>query len=79
MHFARYHGYCIDSTMELSEATSYEVPSSNIYQDPGIDKEAIYQCFNTMRFQKLKSKDITYVRTFIISYVASYLNLYYCN
>jgi len=49
--------------MELGEATSYEVPTSSIYQDPGINEEEIYQYFDTLRFQKLRSKDITYVRT----------------
>lgn len=64
MHYAKYHDYYnidVDSTAELTEATVYEVPRSSIYQDPGIDEEAIYQCFDTMRFQKLRSKDITYV------------------
>lgn len=59
--YYNYFNTHIDPTMESSEAAIYEVPRSGVYQDPGVDEEEIYQCFDTMRFQRLKSKDITYV------------------
>ena len=59
-HYAEYHNYFNTGT-DPDEATVYEVPTSSIYQDPGTDEEAIYQYFDTMRFQKLRSQDITYV------------------
>ena len=64
MHYAKYHDYFntdVELTMELSEASNYEVPRSTIYKDPGIDEAAIYQWFDTMRLQKLSSKEIMYV------------------
>ena len=80
MHYAKYHDYLntdvntdylntdVEPTMELGEASNYEVPRS-IYKDPGIDEKAIHQWFNTMRLQKISSKSITYVRTLIKFYI----------
>lgn len=60
VHYAKYHNYLnTDHDDDPTEATIYEVPISSVYQDPGMDEEAIYQCFDTMGFQKLRSKDIT--------------------
>ena len=64
VHYAKYHNHPNTDT-DPTEATVYEVPtSSSVYQDPGTDEEAIYQYFDTMRFQKLRSQDITYVSMF---------------
>ena len=62
VYHAKCHNYVnidVSPTVETSEATAYEIPRSSIYQDPGNDEEAIYKCFDTMKFQKLRSKGIT--------------------
>ena len=36
----------------------YEVPNEQIYQDPGINKEKIYEWFEKKKYRKLRSSDI---------------------
>ena len=65
LRYANYYSHFntdVEATMELSEASNYEVPiaRSTIYKNPGTNEEELYQWFDTMEFQKLSSKDIKY-------------------
>ena len=64
LRYANYYSHFnadVEATVELSEASNYEIPRSTTYKDPGINEEALYQWFDTMEFQKLSSKNIKYV------------------
>ena len=36
----------------------YEVPNEQIYEDPGVNKEKIYEWFEKKKYRKLRSSDI---------------------
>ena len=38
--------------------TPYEIPNEAIYEDPGVQKEKIYEWFDKKKFRKLQSTDI---------------------
>ena len=36
----------------------YEIPNEQLYQDPGVNKEKIYEWFEKKKYRKLRSSDI---------------------
>ena len=46
-------------TVENQTPTPYEVPNETIYEDPGVQKEKIYEWLDKKKFRKLKRTEIT--------------------
>ena len=45
--------------MDNQIPTPYEVPNETIYEDPGVQKEKIYEWLDKKKFRKLKRTEIT--------------------
>ena len=48
-----------NGTAEKQTPTPYEIPNEAIYEDPGIQKEKIYEWLDKKKFRKLKRTEIT--------------------
>ena len=47
-----------NGTVENQTPTPYEIPNETIYEDPGIQKEKIYEWFDKKKFRKLNRTEI---------------------
>ena len=46
------------SSNKSDAANPYEIPIESTYEDPGINKEKIYEWFEKKKYRKLKTSDI---------------------
>ena len=46
------------SNNKSDAANPYEIPIESLYEDPGINKQKIYEWFEKKKYRKLKSNDI---------------------
>ena len=51
----------VKSVPKIPDPNPYEIPQDSIYQDPGMQKEKIYEWFEKKKYRKLKQSDLQYV------------------
>ncbi|XP_065899134.1 uncharacterized protein [Dysidea avara] len=48
----------VKSVPKIPDPNPYEIPQDSIYQDPGMQKEKIYEWFEKKKYRKLKQSDL---------------------
>jgi len=48
----------VKSAHKISIPNPYEIPQDAVYQDPGVQKEKIYEWFEKKKYRKLKQSDL---------------------
>ena len=48
----------VKSAPKIPAPNPYEIPQESIYQDPGMQKEKIYEWFEKKKYRKLKQSDL---------------------
>jgi len=48
----------VKSAPEILIPNPYEIPQDPVYQDPGVQKEKIYEWFEKKKYRKLKQSDL---------------------
>jgi len=48
----------VKNTPKIPVPNPYEIPQEPIYQDPGVQKEKIYEWFEKKKYRKLKQSDL---------------------